>query len=278
MSITIWDTEIKDVYVWEYIEDYSAMQWPCPIGFHVPLNTEWQAVYDAWISLWAWTSNWSNNVKTYLKLPYAWMRWQSDWIAVNQNSVGIYWMSNVNEQNRCYNFQIAYNSTIFPQYLWQNMSWFSIRAFRDNPIIPDGTWTRLYGTWSTWIYHNSTLWVISISSDWTTWITIADKNLWATTVYNDGATLSEANCGKFYQRWNNYWFPFTWSVTTSSTRVNAQNYWPWNYYNSSTFITWFWSYDTSNNKNLRWWETWIIKKWMVSAVYVWTTKVWEAQN
>ena len=106
-----------------------------------------------------------------------------------------------------------------------------------------------------WIYHNSTLWLISLSSDWQTWITIADKNLGATAVWNSWDALSQANCGKYYQRWNNYGFPFTWSVTTSSSKVNAQNYWPWNYYSSSTFITastggW----DSSKNRNL-WGET-----------------------
>lgn len=106
-----------------------------------------------------------------------------------------------------------------------------------------------------WIYHNATLWVISLSSDGENWITIADKNLGATTVYNNGDTLSEANSGKYYQWGNNYWFPFTWSVTTSSTQVNASNYWPWNYYSSSTFITTNW-WDSSRNTNLRWWVTW----------------------
>ena len=107
-----------------------------------------------------------------------------------------------------------------------------------------------------WIYHNPDLWLISLSSDWTNWITIADKNLWATQVYNDGDALSEANCGKYYQWWNNYGFPFTWTITTSTTRVDASNYWPWNYYSSSTFIKRSSSpYDWSNvqNDNL-WWD------------------------
>ena len=113
-----------------------------------------------------------------------------------------------------------------------------------------------------WIYRNQTEWIISLSSDGTTRITIADKNLWATQVYNDGDTLSEANCGKYYQRGNNYWFPFTWSVTTSSTKVNAWTYWPWNYYSSSTFITPStspYNWDSSNNSNLWGWTTWTVE-------------------
>lgn len=111
-----------------------------------------------------------------------------------------------------------------------------------------------------WIYHNSDLWLISLSSDGSNWITIADKNLWATQVYNDGDTLSEANSGKYYQWWNNYGFPFTWATSRSSTKVNASSYWPWNYYSSSTFITSSASsdayWDSSSNSDLRWWTTW----------------------
>ena len=110
-----------------------------------------------------------------------------------------------------------------------------------------------------WIYHNATLWLISLSSDGSNWITIADKNLWATQVWNSWDALSEANAGKYYQWGNNYGFPFTWSVTTSSSQVNAQNYWPWNYYSSSTFITRSSSpyrWDSTDNWNLWWWDTW----------------------
>ena len=119
-----------------------------------------------------------------------------------------------------------------------------------------------------WIYHNATLWLISLSSDGSNWITIADKNLWATQVRNDGDTVSEANAWKFYQWGNNYWFPATWPTTTSSTVVDAGTYWPWNYYSSSTFITGsYW--DSSYNRNL-WGEvTWTYeaKQWPCPSWY-----------
>lgn len=122
-----------------------------------------------------------------------------------------------------------------------------------------------------WIYHNATLWVISLSSDGDNWITIADKNLWATTVWNSWDTLSEANAGKYYQWGNNYWFPFSWSVTHNSNQVNATWYWPWNYYSSSTFITSNTSprsRDVSDNRNLRWGETW------TNEAMQWPCDVW----
>lgn len=110
-----------------------------------------------------------------------------------------------------------------------------------------------------WIYYNPSQWIISASPDWTTWVSIADKNLWATTVYNTGDALSQANCWNYYQWWNNYGFPFSWATITSSTKVDVSNYWPWNYYSSPTFITEPTRWSNSNPTDFRdlWWgETW----------------------
>jgi len=109
---------------------------------------------------------------------------------------------------------------------------------------------------TSWIYWNETDGLISLSSDGSSWITISDKNLGATQVWNSWDTLSETNCGKYYQWWNNYGFPFTWGVTTSSTQVNASVYWPWNYYSSDTFIKYSGRWDTTDNWNLWGGVTW----------------------
>lgn len=111
-----------------------------------------------------------------------------------------------------------------------------------------GEWTPIS---TPWIYRSEYLWLISISTDWTTWTTISDKNLWASKAYNFWDALNEWNCWYYYQRWNNYWFPRSeYAVLTkSSTAVNASTYWPWNYYSSSTWIT-LGSWDSSNNDNL----------------------------
>ena len=233
-----------------------ATQWPSPNGFHVPLNTERQAVYDIRAALGGWSSDWTNFWKA-LKLPFAGYRsrWNSN--VNNQGSNGYYWSSTR------YNASIAYDlnfnsSGINPQGRDNRSDAFSVRPFKNVPVIPTSSWTKLYWTSieAGWIFWSSADWLISLSSDWDIWITIQDKNLWATTVWNSWDTLSEANCGKYYQWWNNYWFPFTWSVTTSSTQVNASSYWPWNYYSSSTFITRSSSpyrWDSTDNANLWWW-------------------------
>lgn len=103
-----------------------------------------------------------------------------------------------------------------------------------------------------WIYHNSSLWLISISINGTNWVTIKDKNLWATSVYNPWDTLSQANCWYFYQWGNNHWFPYGGWWTEVTQTVDASAYWPWNYYSSSNRIISNW-WDYSLNRNL-WWE------------------------
>ena len=240
------------------VQDYSAMQWPAPDGFHVPLNTERQAVYNIWTALGWWSSGWTN-FWIALKLPFAGYRSYSSADVSIQGTTGLYWSSSRNNVNNAY-YLYFNSSNIIPQNTRYCAAGLSIRCFKDKPTIPTSSWTKLYWTSieAGWIFWSSTDWLISLSSDWTTWITISDKNLWATTVWNSGDTLSEANCGKYYQWWNNYWFPRTWSVTTSSTQVDASVYGPGNYYSSNTFITYSWAWDSTDNANLRWWETWVV--------------------
>lgn len=136
------------------------------------------------------------------------------------------------------------------------------------PVKEVYVWTTKVrpSTMPAWIYHNATLGLISLSSDWENWLTIADKNLGATQVWNSWDTLSEANCGKFYQRWNNYGFPRSGATSVyQNSNVNASTYWPNNYYSNRRFRWWtntvYW--DTSKNNNLWWWttDTYTARKW-----------------
>ena len=253
------------------------MQWPCPTGFHVPTKNENVALVAAMTALGIDTSNW-NCMKTYLKMPFAGNRGYSSAGVTFQGYYAAYWSSTAYSAVSAY-YLSFHSDVLVPQDVNYRSYGLSVRCFKNSPLQPTSSWTTLFdGSWiaaGAWIFHNTTDWVISISSDWTNWITIADKNLWATTVYNDGDTLSQANCWNYYQRWNNYGFPRTWSVTTSSTQVDASNYWPWNYYNSSTFITRSSSpYDWSSvqNDNLRWWVTWWEKEIKKVCMWIWGTE------
>lgn len=234
------------VYFWV---DITPNQWPCDSGFHIPTNTEFSSLCSILTTTYWLTNNWTT-LKTYLKMPFSWRRNSSNSNAAHQDSYGYYWTC-THDTNSWY----GRNATLYSSYLYSDTNsycayWYSIRPFKDTSVTPDGSRTALY---SDKIYHSSTLWLISIKN-WDNRITIADKNLWATQVYNSWDTLSQSNCWKYYQWWNNYWFDFTWSLTTSSSTVNASTYWPTNYYNSNTFIIINWGWDNSNNTNLRWWD------------------------
>lgn len=239
----------------------SDMQWPCLDGFHIPLQSECSTLKT--IFTWWWLS-WTNIIN-YLKIPNLWYRSAYNW-AVNS---WLAWFWTSSSWWSYYWYVCEFNANwMRPTDTDSRTSWHPIRPFKNTAVIPDSSWTVIYQwVWSSWIYHNSTMWLISISSDWTTWYTISDKNLWATEVWSSW-TPTASNWWWYYQRWNNYMFPFSWGVTTSSTKVNTSTYWPWNYYSSSTFITWQ-NADRSSpsNDNLRWW----VSQWA-------TTKNTELKN
>ena len=270
MWIYIWENEIKDIFVWEWMDSYEAMRWPCPEGFHVPSNTEWTGVRTIMVWLGFSTGNsWATN----LHLPLAKHIKQSDWTIDSSDTKGYYFASTPWTWTAMYRLYMT-TSSVSSTGTGGRASWYSVRAFKDNFEVPNSNRTVITGTlWSAWIFWNQSDWLISITSDWTTGYTIMDKNIWATIVYNYWDTLSEANCWYFFQRWNNYWFPRTWPTTTSSTAIDTTGYWPWNYYNNGTFITITWDWSSPSNDNLRWWTTWMTKKWNVIEVYVGTTKI-----
>lgn len=246
-----------NITIWPNME--SDMKWPCPNWFHVPTKTEWQTV--CWILVTTFSLPATNAmVETYLKLPVCWYRNKPNYV----DGLTCYLSCTSINSTTTIPFGVAlnYNWTInYNNASPHSASGYPIRAFKNTVVIPDNTWTTLYD-WSSiaswaWIFHNATLWLISVSGDGTTWATMADKNVWAINAYNPWDAKSESNCGYFFQWGNNYPFPMSWDLTTSSTQVDASVYGPWNYYYSNIFIygvsgnRW----DSSNNINLRWWVT-----------------------
>lgn len=279
LTVTRYVDEPKEIFVWEWIDSYEAMRWPCPEGYHVPTWNEFSAVFNCLETLWAWARlTWSRD---YLLIPYIYKRrWKWTWEVENSSSIFLWTSEMTNNtvspsyiRNKALAQVTSSGNGIRGSYI-ESSYWCQIRPFKNIPVIPNSSWTTLYDGSSTatsaWIFHNITEWLISISKDWVTWYTLYDKNLWATKYYwQSWATENEIiwNC---YQWWNNYWFSMQWNVTTSATQVDASTYWPWNYYSSNTFITNSWNWDSSSNNNLRWRN---VKKWNVKEVYVGTTKV-----
>lgn len=116
-------------------------------------------------------------------------------------------------------------------------------------------WETIY-THEYWtIMHNAELWQIKISADTFDDIIIADKNLWATTVFNYWDTISAANLGNVYQWWNNHAFPYgASSPTVSTSQVDMSSYTTPSTYSSSTFI----NVSTSNTL----WTSWSATQWI----------------
>ena len=144
-------------------------------------------------------------------------------------------------------------------YQWANQDW--------NDIVDS---LKAKGIVNATITHDTVNGEITMTNGpWS--ITIADKNVGATQVYNDGDTISETNWWKFYQWWNNYWFPLTWTVqNTTSTKIDTTGYWPGNYYSSDLLcITKNTCRDDPVNYNLRWdiTDTEFARQWPCSSWY-----------
>ena len=218
--------------------------------------------------------------KQYLHMPIPWDLW-SNWQRSEEDRSTMYWASTPGSSS-WYAETLLINNLNWDQssvytnsyYRWR---WFPIRPFKDEPITLDDSYSYRRNlvrvSWSFRLYENTRDWFLSLT-DWERWITMTDKNLWATTVYNPWDTLTQDNCWWFFQRWNNYMFPFSWATTTSAYQVDATWYWPLNPYSSSTFVELYnnrvdWS--NPQNDNLRWWTTQSIQN--VAEVYKWTTLV-----
>jgi hypothetical protein len=117
------------------------------------------------------------------------------------------------------------------------------------------------------IYRNKEKWLITFdikdSSNHDISFTIADKNVWATEVWNRWDNLTPRNCWNVFQWWNSYWFPSAINedaeFDTSSTQVNTSEYWwtsdiyhnySWKTYFWDTFITWNDDRSSTNNDYL----------------------------
>lgn len=248
----------KDLWWWATGTDI-AKQGPCDSWRHVPSQAEMNNLLNFLYNL-KWGAVYEQDVANWLFLPCAGSLGYGDALPLNQWVTIRYWTSDLyNSSDRRGYFLSNGNggSDVVIGYT-QSSSAFSIRPFSNTAVTPDSTWTKLREYNSYQIRWSESEGIISYTSNsWTTWNSISDKNLWATTVYHSTDTLTSANCWNYYQRWNNYWFPFDGqNITTTTNLVSVWGFWPWNYYLSSNFITPTASpYTWMANPifNLRWW-------------------------
>ena len=225
----------------------SDRKWPCPSWFHVPSHQELSDVSTLYYNMFQWWIISSANIMWDLKAPGVGTRAGDAPTPLIHNGGDAYWWTSnpVGTSANAEYWVLGRNAAQINIY-WNSprCEWMQIRPFRNATVEPTSSWTVIQGTlWNVWIFWNQTDWLISIwqwSSNVWSWVTIADKNLWATTVWNYEDTATDANSWKFYQWWNNYWFigvsDTQWTtITTTTTQVDASSYWPWNYYSHNEF-------------------------------------------
>lgn len=261
---------IKSIVTPEMYTDYSAMRWPCSEGFHIPttqdvinLNTVFENT---------WLTRERTNAYPYLHMPEMGWLWYTTW---SLDTVNERWYLTCEYRHTHIVYKWNAREKFSPSAWTNTSSWLYIRPFKDVSIKPEPNetwWTWLYINWSnrdSWIAHNPSLWIISVWDDNWNCVTISDKNLWATTVYNYWDSQSQSNCWWFFQWWNSYMFPYSWATKTSWNFVDVSWYLP-STYSDDTFRTGWpkrWD-DNSSWADLRWWQTWavqkhIITKWVV---------------
>lgn len=223
--------------------------------FHVPCQEEWNEIVAIMDSL-GYT-----NIQDYveiLHLPLAWhLAHNTGALTWRWTNAG-YWCSVQASSSTAYSLNLASWASVAVGSEWKS-EWLPIRCVRDYWKDDD------YSGFSYGVTYDSTKWIIYLTEkvynpdieDYEGWITIAiaDRNLWATAVYNYGDALTENNCWDYFQWWNNYWFTAGDLPATSPTMVaNTIWHWLWNPYSSDTFIcTTWWDWATIANE-----ELWII--------------------
>ena len=117
-----------------------------------------------------------------------------------------------------------------------------LRLLKDTPAVPDSTREVLVNDYYLWqvVFYNESLGLISFKI-WDNWITMEDKNVWATAVRHNWDTKTETNCGYKFQRWNCNAFSYD---TTTSGAIQASSYTAgygvtaWMYYSWQSVLMW----------------------------------------
>jgi hypothetical protein len=110
--------------------------------------------------------------------------------------------------------------------------------------------------------------------------TLMDRNMWATERYNqDYNNQNEASYGYYYQRWNNYGFPTTWTLEENwivkGWKVSKSEWyanWPSKYSRN------VWSYPHSwrvdSNGSIWWWSAYEKLETLVLTWREWPCPEW----
>lgn len=141
-----WDSSNNHNLRWWVTNTNASKKWPCNTWFHIPSREEWINLFNAFKAIWTdeWRWKW-DYMKTYLKLPYAWLIMWSNWSYATENR---YWTATSYTQSSNYYYNAycisfsSYNISIDGTY--PKIRWLPIRPFSDTAVQPDTSWTKLY--------------------------------------------------------------------------------------------------------------------------------------
>lgn len=221
------------------------------MAFHIPSQQDFADLKSIMDGLSLTTSN---DYKVKLHMPFVGYRKNQDADLYFQGTSGRYWSSSTAGVSDAYYLHLWTSGVNYNSYEHRSYA-FPVRCFNNTYVGPDNTWTVVeWSLWSAGIFYNSALWLISVTNGTDKSITMKDKNEWATVVYNDGDTLTQANMGNMHQWGNYYGFPSIGTISsTSSTTVSTAGYGNDNPYSSNIFVRNS-NYDWSNPANDNLWS------------------------
>ena len=124
-----WENTRNDNLWWWNLWEVDR-QWPCPDGYHVPLQSERKAAYDSYIKDW-WTSI---NFASSLWLPLAWYRNANWWGVSNEWLLWWYWTSKAYDGDKAYALTFTPDSITVTDNKYRSYA-NSLRCFKDTDEV-----------------------------------------------------------------------------------------------------------------------------------------------
>lgn len=197
-------------------DDYCYTRWPAKDWYHIPTTGEWNTVSSILNQIWLWTVECIPTALWYLHLPFAWCLNWSWWNPIHWEWAQ-YWSSTTKDKKCWYATSINNQAACYAWWVWKATA-LPIREFSDYWYTDLSALAnfRVYD-WSAcawegaWIYYVPEPYcdVVLVWCNWSQ-IVMADRNIWAIDKWCTWCDLTAFNVWSFFQRWNNYWFPYDW--------------------------------------------------------------------